>query len=61
MWCERRTVGLWLTAVYSIVCRAIFPFETQTFLFTTVGWADILFDKFWLVCLAFERLGNVYG
>jgi len=22
---------------------------------------DILFDKFWLVRLAFERLGNVYG
>ncbi len=28
--------------------------------FFSVG-AEILFDKFWLVPWAFERLGNVYG
>ncbi|MEQ9298411.1 MAG: hypothetical protein RIF33_07605, partial [Cyclobacteriaceae bacterium] len=60
-WCERRTVGLWLTAVYSIVCLCSFPFVADCFGLPPCVGADILFGKFWLLRLAFERLGNVYG
>jgi hypothetical protein len=31
LWCERRTVGLWLTAVYSISKRFLFIFKNDIY------------------------------
>ena len=56
-----RSIKLHLSTEPAFLPNACYRFGVLSFGIVFCVGKDILFDKFWLVRLAFVRLGNVYG
>ena len=57
--CERRTVSLWLTSVFSM-CASVFLLCSRLHWFIIVRWVALLFAKFWFVRLRFVTWQRVW-